>query len=454
MQSDRRKSTHLLVGLAFMLIARGALPAAAEADRVDLIVRNARLIDGIQMTPVEDATILISDGRILEVISGATAHVADEVIDATGFTVVPGLVDAHNHLLMEAPAAPTSSLLDVEPDMLHDSPESVEEFIQRRLPTRLHRYLEAGVTTLVDLGSFEPFIFEVRNQIKAGELVGPRLFVAGRVFGAPDGHPCETIFGGKPFCSTLSVGTDDPVAARLAVDQMAKQGVDGIKVIFDALDILPFSDGYPKLSAETLTAIIEQAHGHSLPAVVHVLSDEDGMIAVEAGADALVHMPTAGWSSARTSAGQSLPELLAQRRVPIVTTVGKLTPEDLPFLLGVTMRVSYLAFRPFLRAMRDNEFDLVLGTDFSGTGPDPQPGEAVRRETETLVSMGFTEAEVIRMATGNASRFPMLPEGLGMVAPGSVADLLLLPGDPLEDIESLTSPTVVVKDGKIVVDKR
>ncbi len=72
----------------------------------------------------------------------------------------------------------------------------------------------------------------------------------------------------------------------------------------------------------------------------------------------------------------------------------------------------------------------------------------------TLVTLGFTEAEVIRMATGNTSRFPMLPDGLGTIAPGSVADLLLLPDDPLDDIGALTSPAVVVKDGRIVVDRR
>ena len=334
-------------------------------------------------------------------------------------------------------------------------PESVEDYIAHRLPTRLRRYLEAGVTTLVDLGSWEPFIFEIRDKIEAGELLGPRLYVVGRVFGAPGGHPSESVCGGQEtFCSIVSFSTNDPATARSKVDQLAERGVDGIKVILDALDLLPFSDGYPKLQPEVLKAIIEQAHSHSLPVVVHALSDEDGAIALEAGADALVHMPVSGLSLAKTSTGQSVAEFLGQSRAPIVTTVAVIAPEDLPFPLGLAMRTSYLAFRPLLRELRHNDVVLVLGTDFSGTGPDPQPGAAVRREAMTLVKMGFSEAEVIRMATGNASRFPMLPKGLGTITPGSVADLLLLPDDPLADIGALTSPTVVVKDGRVVVDKR
>lgn len=443
-----------VAGLVFVVAAMVAPPAAAETNAVDLIIRNARLIDGTNASAIKGATILVSAGRVTDVVSGPSPHVAHEIIDADGFTVVPGLVDAHNHLLNESPTAPGSSLLDREPGMVHEGPESVEDYVANRLPIRLRRYLEAGVTTLVDLGSWAPFIFDVRDKIEAGELVGPRLFVVGRVFGAPGGHPSGSICGGNAFCSSVSISTNDPVTARRAVDQLAERKVDGIKIIFDALNIPPFFDGYPKLQPEVMKAIIEQAHAHSLPAVVHVTSDEDGAIALDAGADALVHMPLPGLFSAETLSGQSVPEFLGQSRVPVVTTMAIIAPEDLPYLLGVAMRVSYLAFRPYLRALRHNDVVLVLGTDFSGTGPDPQPGAAVRREALTLVTLGFSEAEVIRMATGNTSRFPMLPEGLGTIAPGSVADLLLLPRDPLADIGALTSPTVVVKDGKIVVDKR
>ena len=95
-----------LAGLVFVLASLAAPRAGAEAQAIDLIVRNARLLDGTNGVPTEDATILISGGRITEVISGASPHLAREVIDAAGFTVVPGLVDAHHHLLIEAPAAP------------------------------------------------------------------------------------------------------------------------------------------------------------------------------------------------------------------------------------------------------------------------------------------------------------------------------------------------------------
>ena len=441
--------THRWIATALCLAS-----GVAGAESVDLIVEHARLIDGTGRSPVEDATIVIANGRIQDVTLERPPTHARRVLDARGFTVVPGLVDAHSHLLSEAPSAPGSSLLDHEPHMSHRSPESVEDYIAHRLPTRLRRYLEAGVTTLVDLGSWEPYIFEVREKLSRGELQGPRLFVTGRIFTAPGGHPDESLCAGNPFCASVSVSTDDPLVAREAVDGLADRDVDGIKVVFDALDLLPFSEGYPKLRRDVLTSIIERAHAHGLPVVAHVLTGEDAVTVVEAGADALAHLPFLGLESARASNGKALLELLGERRIPIVPTVAVITPEDLPFPLGLLLRFSYWLSRSSAQPLRVNAVALVLGTDFSGNGPDPKPGAAVRRETETLVTLGFTEAEVIQMATGNAARFPLLPETLGTIRPGSTADLLLLPGDPLVDVRVLTAPTVVVKDGRIVVDER
>ena len=116
--------------------------------------------------------------------------------------------------------------------------------------------------------------------------------------------------------------------------------------------------------------------------------------------------------------------------------------------------VNPLVFRPTFHALKDAGVVIVLGTDFAGIGPDPQPGIAVRKEAEALVALGFKEGEVIQMATGNAGRFPLIPGTIGTIVPGSYADLLLLEGDPLKDISALFAPTVVVKEGKIVIDKR
>lgn len=441
--------------LPLLAVALFATSGLAETAPIDLVVRNARLIDGTGADPVDDATILVSQGRVVDVLRGPSHHQAPRVIDARGYTVVPGLVDAHSHVLSELPDARTIvDLADSSPASVR-GPEQVKDYIEHRLPTRLRRYLEAGVTTVVDLASYRPFIIDVRDRVNRGDLVGPRLFVVGPAFGAPGGHPAATMCHEIPWCvNNVSVSTNDPAVARRAVDELSTAGVDGIKVIFDAFDLgLPFR-GYPKLRPDVLAAIVERAHYHGLPVVAHVMKGTDAATVAEAGVDAIVHIPMKALFSYESPSGEPIPELLSRLEVPVVSTIGADVSE-----VGLAIRAliglgRLFIFAPTVRALREGGVTFVLGTDFNGLGEDPDPGEAVRGEAKALVAYGFSNREVLQIATGNAARFPIIPDDIGTIAAGSIADMLLLGEDPLEDVAALFAAAVVIKDGEIVIDKR
>ena len=109
---------------------------------------------------------------------------------------------------------------------------------------------------------------------------------------------------------------------------------------------------------------------------------------------------------------------------------------------------------PTLRAHQKAGVILMFGTDFDGIGLKPDPAVAVRAEALTLVTSGFSELEVISMATGNTASHPMVPDELGTIEVNKIADLLVLEQDPLQDITAMTQPVLVLKDGRVVVDKR
>ena len=157
-----------------------------------------------------------------------------------------------------------------------------------------------------------------------------------------------------------------------------------------------------------------------------------------------------------TADGEYLPRLVQERGLPLTTTIRSFHERlaSAPPEAQERTQAIFDLVGPSLRAYADAGVTLLFGTDFDGAGLDPDPGEAVRSEARALVAAGFSELEVISMATGNASQHPMVPAALGTIEAGKLADLLILAADPLEDISAVTRPLLVIKEGRIVIDKR
>ena len=194
-------------------------------------------------------------------------------LSGTGYTVMPGFIDTHVHLI------PSGGI---------DSDEALTRFIEDRLPERLDSFLASGTTTIYDEGDFWPAISRVKDRIAAGTLRGPRLFAVGLILTAPGGHPASTICRTNPYCQqNRMVQLDTPAKARETVDMLAKGGpggvvgnvgnvgIDGIKVVHEAIGIT--------MSRDVLDAVIERARNHGIPVDSHNETVKSSIEAVEAG---------------------------------------------------------------------------------------------------------------------------------------------------------------------------
>lgn len=462
--ADRKLNLRIGALVAKAMLLTVAWPASAG----DLIVTNARLIDGTGSPPVAGASILISDDRIVSVTGGEISVKGAVVIDAEGKTVMPGLIDVHTHttLRYQPPEG------EMEKAFLHVPPpnwaafsdDKMRTYINGELRKHYRNFIESGVTTIVDVGGMFPWIIDLRERVKLGEILGPNLYVAGRFFTAAWGHPASSVCQGQAWClENMTIATDDPEAAREGVRLLAKGGVDGVKLVYDGpRDGAPahrFADPGDHMKKEVMEAIIDEAHKVGLKAVAHTFTLADTMEVVKAGVDGLVHSTFRQGGSYQTPDGEYLPALINRFDVPMTTTLNFADDfGDWPDVISDETRAwvkNMLAeIGPSLRAMSDAGVTLMLGTDFIRWDEDSTPRNYLLEEARSLVRNGFSELEVIQMATGNGAKHPFTPDSIGTIRPGSFADVVVLADDPLKSIDAMFEPTIVIQRGKVLFDKR
>ena len=448
---------------------------AQQSPAADLLIVNARLIDGTGAPPQDGVNILLSGGRVQSVGTAKIDAKGATLVDAQGKTVLPGLTDAHVHSSMEFPIPPEEQAPGFgfpDPKWGVYSDEKMRAYIDQSFGKHMRKYLESGVTSIVDPGTHFPWGLELRDNIRSGKVLGPRLYIAGRLFTAPGGHPASTVCNSDPWCmQSITVATDDPEVAREGVRTLAAAGVDGLKMVYDGLrederesedDDTSwefFRDPLPHLKKEVMEAVIDEGHKQGLKVLAHTFAIADTADVVKAGIDGLVHSTTMDNGSYQTPDGEYLPALLNRFDVPMTTTIGifgdaEEEMPDAPPEMKEMWTAMAASIGPSLRAMAEAGVTLVFGTDYFGLGIDPQPKDLLLNEARVLVKGGFSEMEVIQMATGNAAKHPLLPDATGTIAPGQFADLIVLNEDPLKNIDALFYPEMVVKAGEILIDNR
>ena len=451
------------VAALWLLLAQQSLAA-------DLLIVNARLIDGTGVPPRDGVSILLSGGRVQSVGTAKIDAKGATLIDAQGKTVLPGLTDAHVHSSMEFPIPPEEQAPGFgfpDPKWGVYSDEKMRAYIDQSFGKHMRKYLESGVTSIVDPGTHFPWGLELRDNIRSGKVLGPRLYIAGRLFTAPGGHPASTVCNSDPWCmQSITVATDDPEVAREGVRTLAAAGVDGLKMVYDGLregeeeeSWAFFRAPLPHLKKEVMQAVIDEGHKQGLKVVAHSFAIADTADLVKAGIDGLVHSTTMDDGSYQTPDGEYLPALLNRFDVPMTTTIGifgdaEREMPNAPPEMKEAWTAMVAEIGPSMLAMAEAGVTLVFGTDYFGFGIDPQPRDLLLNEARVLVKGGFSEMEVIQMATGNAARHPLLPDATGVIAPGAFADLIVLNEDPLENIDALFYPEMVIKAGEILIDNR
>jgi imidazolonepropionase-like amidohydrolase len=400
------------------------------------IVRAGTLIDGTGAAPVRDVSLILHDGRIDAITTGGgTPGARDEVIDASGMTVLPGLIDCHDHMAFHGYDLAGRWGLDERSSTKH-----------LRTARAIEQTLAMGYTAVRDAGGLDAGF---GAAIEQGLLKGPRLFTAVAIISpvggigdrvSPSGHECLV-----PHDPALPVGVANGVdEVRRVVRTMVRAGADVIKCATTGGASSRAGHG-PKDQAfdpDEMKALCDEAHALGRKVMCHALGGAGLRIALEAGADSIEH-------GCYLDEDPELIPMMAERGVFFVPTLTVYTyhgESKAPHVKERSRALREHHVESIRRAMAKG-VKVVAGTDAGGHGHPPNAAEL-----QHLVEAGLTPMQAIQAATGVAAECLGAEHELGTLLKGKRADLIVVDGDPLADVRILQDPArirIVVKDGKV-----
>ena len=404
----------------------------APAAKKVVVIKAARLIDGQGGAPMVDPVVVIEDERIVRVGAGVAAPAGAEVIDLGKATLLPGLIDCHTHLTGQ----PGDNYYE---DIFRKSP--IDNAIVAHLYAK--RTLDAGFTTVRDVGAGELIDVAMRNAINRGEIPGPRMLVATLAVSATGGHGDLTGF--SPYLSFKGLNNiaDGVEEIRKLVRQEVKYGADVIKVAATA-GVLSEEDsvGAPQFSQEELNALVQEAHMWERKVAAHAHGTEGIKRAIRAGVDSVEHasfIDDEGIALAKEKGTWLVMDIYNDDYI-MAEFKKKGYPQkilDKEALVGRTQREN---FRKAVKAGAK----LAFGSD-AGVYPHGWNGKQFAK----MVEWGMTPGQAITAATTAAAELLGWRDRIGSVEPGRFADIIAVAGDPLADITELERVTFVMKGGRV-----
>lgn len=396
----------------------------------DLLLWNARFIDGRGGPPRDRMAIEIRGGLIESIsdIDGSAPPAG--ALDVAGRTVMPGLIDAHNHVMSDLERSPGFG----PPPPLHGEEPRPSELRWFILAKAARAFLRAGLTTIRDVGSQDDEAIVLREAIRLGLVEGPQIVSCGRIISAT--APGARIFG------TMYREADGPWEMRRAVREQIRRGADYVKVMATGARSVEREDPEAaQMTREEIDAVVDEAHRLGVRVSAHAEGLDGTRMAIEAGVDTIEH----GFSLHRA------PELLDRMAdrgtvlVPTLTTFHDLAErfaaDFSPALVAQAERQRDEAYLTLIAA-RDAGVILAMGFD---SGP---PGSSAN-ELVRMIEGGLTPMESIVAATaGSAAALGLADRGTLEV--GKLADLLAVDGDPLIEPSLLTDAAriwLVVRSG-------
>ena len=420
-------ATLVLAPVALGAQARTAAPAVARTA-----YRAARLLDPATGTTIANAVILVDHDTIVQVGSGLAVPRDVPVTDLGNVTLLPGLIDVHSHV--------TSTPTTYYEGIFRRSP--LDDAV--RAPANARRTLEAGFTTVRDVGAGEYLDVALRNAINAGDIAGPRMLVATMPLSATGGH--GDLNGFSPYLKFEGLGgtVDGVDAIRKRIRQNVKYGADLIKILAGA-GVLSEEEsvGAPQFTQEEMNAAVDEATMWGRKVAAHAHGGEAIKRAIRAGVASIEHaglIDEEGVRLAKEHGTFLVPDVYTD--VYIIEHGPAMGLPDKIINKEKELRKSQAVNWGRARAAG---VKFAFGTD-AGVFPHGDNGKQFRY----LVEVGFSPLEAIRMATVNAAELLGWSAKVGRIAPGAFADFIGVKGDPLTDIRTLESPVAVVKGGVIV----
>ena len=403
------------------------------------VLRGATLIDGTGAPPVRDATVVVSEGRIESIAAGARGPwpASHEVIDASGLTLLPGLIDCHDHLAFHG--------YELAARWGLSEPASTRNIRTARV---IEQTLAAGYTTIRDAGGLDAGF---RAAVEEGLIKGPRLLTAVAIISpvggigdrvSPSGHECLV-----PHDPALPPSVaNGPAEVRRVVRTMIRAGADVIKCATTggASSRAGHGPRDPAFDLDEMRALVDESHAQGRKVMCHALGGPGLRLALEAGVDSIEH-------------GCYLdedPEL-----IPMMAAKGiAFTPTLLVYVYHSESKAPHVRERA--RALKEHHREsiqralaagvkVVAGTDAGGHGHPPNAGEL-----PLLVAAGLTPMQAIQATTGWAAEAVGLERETGTAEKGKRADLIAVAGDPLADVGILADAArikLVLKDGAVAV---
>lgn len=410
--------------IATLLLLAG-LGVAGQAAAQNLVLTNARILDGLG-GDIPSGTIVVRDGRIEYVGSGSPQVGGMRVIDAGGRTVMPGLIDAHRHVITGDEAS----------------------WLAQRAPAQMQEFLDAGFTTV--LAAIDgPAINEAKRLIANGDMEGPRLFTGTfiPVAGAdPDAPPAAPGDPARTDPARLG-GADRPAPAIprqaiLGMIEAAKNGgYDYLKTVVNT------TPGGPEI--DTLKFIVEEGRKRELPTIVHAVSVKDAGLVIDAEPAMLVHTPHVG----RLDQNPEVLQKIAAAGIPMTSTLAVFVPH-----FDEAGNALFRDAGPFpwdtISSAGEGPVNARLlweaGVTY-GYGTDTQwpPRDSLRDELRAL-SLVFSPREIVSIMTANAAVATLHGETFGTLEVGKYGDLVIVDGDPLRDPYALLNVVTTIKEGRVV----
>ena len=420
-----------------LLLKLGVFLAFAQEPTICL--KAGRMFDGKSRTFRQNVSILVKGSKIVGVREGLEEPAGATVIDLSGMTVLPGLIDAHTHIVPHPG--------DYDQQVLRETPE-----FRAIYSTKAARAtLEAGITTIRDVGSEGPGMVDIalRDAIAQGLVPGPRILASIRPITATGSYQ---LVGYSPYATLPSISYEADGNAEILkqVRHLVKLGADLIKIYIEAAEKRQSTQdslvGALTYSPEELKVLVDEAHRAGLKVAAHVYSDSAARLGIDAGVNSIEH---------GLYISQKTFDLMAQKNVYYVPTLlvyelwldgkvfGEITPETRAKLVTTVARHT----ETFKRALK-SRVKIVFGTDtFSLPGTNA-------RELELMVKYGMDPIDALVSATSVSADLLGISRQTGSIETGKLADIIAISGDPVKDMSSVERVSFVMKEGKIFVQQK